>query len=109
LLKAADAHHQCLEWVTGGKTPSEYIFSELPQVADIARSAFHDLASLLVSQVTAFRVRAIPGGALTQQCHEIIQNRLALVREESVSVGHRRQPLPGQLGEPTHAHLHHRQ
>src|SRR6516225_11711322 len=32
-------------WVTGGKTPSEYIFSELPQVADIARSAFHDLAS----------------------------------------------------------------
>jgi len=30
----------------------------------------------------------------SQQCHEIIQNRLALVREESVSVGHRRQPLP---------------
>ena len=26
--------------VTGGKTPSEYMFSELPQVADIARRAF---------------------------------------------------------------------
>src|SRR6516165_785777 len=25
-------------WVTCGKTPSEYIFSELPQVADIVRS-----------------------------------------------------------------------
>ena len=47
--------------VTDGKTPSEYIFSELPQVADIARSVFHDLASALVSQITAFWVRAIPG------------------------------------------------
>ena len=37
-----------------------------------------------------------------------MQNRLALVREQSVSVGHRRQPPPGQSGEPTHAHLHHR-
>jgi hypothetical protein len=32
-------------WVTGGKIPSEYIFSELPQVADIVRSAFHHLAT----------------------------------------------------------------
>ena len=39
--------------------------------------------------------------------HEIIQNRLALVGEESVSVDHRRQP--GQSGEPTHAHLHRHQ
>jgi hypothetical protein len=30
---------ECLLWVTDGKTPSEYIFSELLQVADIARSA----------------------------------------------------------------------
>jgi hypothetical protein len=43
-----------------------------------------------------------------QQSHKIIQNRLALLGEESVSVGHRRQP-PGQTGEATHAHLHHRQ
>jgi hypothetical protein len=26
--------------VRGGKTPSEHMFSELPQVTDIARSAF---------------------------------------------------------------------
>ena len=58
-----DAHRASsgLLWVTGGKTPSEYIFSELPQVADIAKSAFHRVASLLVSQTTAFWVRAIPG------------------------------------------------
>ena len=36
---------RCLKWVTGGKTPSEYMFSELPQVADIARSVFHHLAN----------------------------------------------------------------
>src|SRR6516164_9321426 len=83
-------------WVTGGKTPSEYNCSELPQVADIARSAFfHHLASPHVSQITEFWVQANSRGALTQQCREIIQNRLALVREQSVSVGHRRQPLPG--------------
>jgi hypothetical protein len=29
---------------------------------------------------------------VTQQCHEIIQNRLALVGEESVSVSHQRRP-----------------
>ena len=33
----------------------------LPQVADIARSVFHDLASPLVLQITAFWVQAIPG------------------------------------------------
>src|SRR5271155_1411587 len=27
-------------WVRGGKTPSEHVFTELPQVTDIARSAF---------------------------------------------------------------------
>ena len=52
---------ECPFWVTGGKTPREYIFSELPQVADIARSAFHDLASPLVPQITEFWVQAIPG------------------------------------------------
>ena len=26
---------QCLFWVMGGKTRSEYMFSELPQIADI--------------------------------------------------------------------------
>ena len=85
------------------------MFCESPQAADIDRSAFHHLANPLVLRITAFWVRAIPGLALAQHCHEIIQNRLALVREESVSVGHRRQPLPGLSGEPIHAHLHHRQ
>ena len=48
-------------WVTGGKTPSEYMFSELPQVADIVRSAFDHLENPLVLRITAFWVRAIPG------------------------------------------------
>jgi hypothetical protein len=45
-------------WVTSGKTPSEYMFSELPQVADIVRSAFDHLANPLVLQITAFWARA---------------------------------------------------
>jgi hypothetical protein len=41
-------------WVTGGKTRSEYIFSELPQVADIRQERiFDDLASSIVTQITA--------------------------------------------------------
>jgi hypothetical protein len=47
--------------VTGGKTPSEYMFSELPQLADIVRSAFDHLENPLVLRITAFWVRAIPG------------------------------------------------
>jgi hypothetical protein len=31
---------KCQEWVTGGKTRREYMFSGLPQVADIVRGAF---------------------------------------------------------------------
>src|SRR6516164_548557 len=31
--------------VTGGKTRSEYMFSALPQIADIARSEFHNSVS----------------------------------------------------------------
>ena len=41
-------------WVTCGKPSSGYIFSGLPQVADIFRSAFHHLG--LVLQITAFWV-----------------------------------------------------
>ena len=41
-------------WVKGGKTPSEYMFSESPQITDIVRSAFHHSAHLLVLQITAF-------------------------------------------------------
>ena len=60
LLTYADAHHQCLQWVTGGKTPSEYILSELPQLADIVRRVRRYSASPLVLRITAFWVRAIP-------------------------------------------------
>ena len=48
-------------WVTGCKTPSEYMFSELPPTADIVRNAFHHFANPLVLQITAFWVRAILG------------------------------------------------
>ena len=54
------------DWVTGGKTPTEYIFSALPQVADIARCAFYRLVSPFVLPITAFWVGAIPVSALTQ-------------------------------------------
>jgi hypothetical protein len=81
----------------GGKTPSEYMFSESPHIADIVRSAFHHSANPLVLQITAFRVRAVPCSPAAQKFCKIIQNRLALVGEESVSVGHRRQPLPRHL------------
>src|SRR6516164_8400441 len=52
---------RCRLRVTSGKTPSEYMFSELPQVADIVRRAFDHLASPLVLQITAFWARTIPG------------------------------------------------
>jgi len=48
-------------WVTGGKTPSEYMFSELAQVADIARARFTMWRAPSYSQIAAFWVRAIPG------------------------------------------------
>ena len=37
------------------------MFSELPQVADIVRSAFDYLANPLVLQITAFSARTISG------------------------------------------------
>ena len=56
------------------------------------------------SRVTAEQIHA-PDGA--QQCHKIIQNRLALVGEESVSVGHPRQwPLgPNQETPPMRIYI----
>ena|SRR6516165_9500224 len=62
----APTNTQCLKWVAGGKTPTEHIFSALPQVADIARCAFYRLVSPFVLPITAFWVRAIPVSALTQ-------------------------------------------
>jgi len=37
------------------------MFSELPQLADVVRSAFDHLENSLVLRITAFWVRAIPG------------------------------------------------
>jgi hypothetical protein len=47
--------------VTGGKTPNKYMFSELPQIADVVRRVRRYSASSLVLQITAFWAQAIPG------------------------------------------------
>jgi hypothetical protein len=39
LTSIRDGYEESPDWVTGGKTLNEYMFSELPQVADIVRSA----------------------------------------------------------------------
>ena len=52
--------------------------------------------------------RAIPCSGAAQQRHKIIRKGVALLRDESVSVV----PVgttPAPTGDPTHAHLHHRQ
>ena len=53
--------------VTGGKTPSEYIVSELPQVADIAGARFTIWRAPRIADHDDVLVQAIPGGALTQK------------------------------------------
>ena len=50
-----------LEWVTGGKTPSEYMLSELPQLTDIVRRVRRYSASPLVLRITAFWVQSQAG------------------------------------------------
>ena len=82
------------------------MFYELPQVADIAKSAFTIQRARVYCGSPPSGVGAIPCSAVAQQRHKIIRNGVALVREESVSVGHRPQPLPDQSEDPTHAHLH---
>jgi len=57
----------------------------------------------------AFLVRAIPCPASREQRHKIIHNRVALGGEESVSGVTGGSGPSSQPGEPTHAHLHHRQ
>ena len=68
---ACRARDRGLLGVTGGKTRSEYIFSALPQIADITRSADH-----------AFWARAIPCAGVAQQRHKIIRNRVALAGDD---------------------------
>ena len=57
----------------------------------------------------AFCAPAIPCSAVAQQRHKIIPNRVALVSGESMSGVTGGSGPPDQPGEPTHAHLHHRQ
>jgi hypothetical protein len=74
-----------------------------------SRASFRSKLCLLIPLITAaVPGRAIPCSAAPQQRHKIVQNRLALVGEESVS-GVTAEPPPGQTGTPTHAHLYHRQ
>ena len=49
------------KWVTGGKTPSEYMLSELPQLTDIVRRVRRYSASPLVLRITAFWVQSQAG------------------------------------------------
>jgi putative transposase len=53
--------------------------------------------------------RAIPCSDCAQQRHKIIRNAVALVGKESVSVVTGGSGPRDRSGEPTHAHLHHRQ
>jgi hypothetical protein len=82
------------------------MFSALPQIADIARSEYHNSANQphCLSRVLG-PSNSMLGGA--QQRHKIIHNRLALVGEESVSGVTRGSGRGGKPGEPTDAHLHH--
>ena len=80
-------------WVTDGKTRSEY-FLRITPGSGHCQERVSRFGEPLVSLITAFWVQAIPADLCPQQCHEISQNRLAFVGEQSVSVGHRRQPLP---------------
>src|ERR1700738_407413 len=72
-----------------------------------SRASFPSKLCLLIPLITAaVPSRAIPCSAAPQQRYKIVQNRLALVGEESVSAV-TAEPPPGQTGTPTHAHLYH--
>jgi hypothetical protein len=57
------------ERVKGGKTPPEYMFSALPQIADIARSEYHNSANQphCLSRVLGPSNSMLGGGATTPQ------------------------------------------
>ena len=54
-----------------------------------------------------WRLPATDSAPTPNNFHKIVQNRLALLGKVSVSVGHRRHPLSGKSGDPTHAYLYH--
>jgi hypothetical protein len=85
------------------------MFSESPQAADIVRSAFHHLA-------THWYCGSLRSKSEPFQAELWSKNATRLSRIDWLWSAKRASvwvtggsPLPGQLGEPTHAHLHHRQ
>src|SRR5271167_4222158 len=50
------------------------------------------LQAIRLPKITRVLGRAVPCSAVARRRHKIIRNRLALLGEESVSVGHRRHP-----------------
>ena len=65
------------------------------------------LKLLLGRYLNAGDRRATDSAQTPNNFHKIVQNRLALLGKESVSVGHRRHPLSDKSGDPTHAYLYH--
>jgi hypothetical protein len=80
-------------WVTSGKNRREYMFSGLPQVADIVRSAFEYLAN-------PPQLRVARSGV--EQFHARIPANSCATRASVVTVG----IAPTQTRRPTHAHRH---
>ena len=86
------------------------MFSEFPQVADIVSSAFHHLANpfgIADYGVLGPRNFMLSFGPRNFTRSSRI-NWLWFAKRVSVWVTGG-SPLPGQSGEPTHAHLHYRQ
>ena len=65
------------------------------------------LKLLLGRRPQRWRSPATDSAQTPNNFHKIVQNRLALLGKESVSVGHPRHPLSGKSGDPTHAYLYH--
>src|SRR6516225_2432968 len=77
------------EWVTGGKSLSEYIFSELPQIADVVRSRFtirrtHSYCGL---RVLGPSNSMLSGGPTTPQDYP---EKSGFARRRERECGHRR-------------------
>jgi hypothetical protein len=76
------------------------------QLAELSGFSHQYISSLETSTDRAASAEPLHAQLWPNNFHRIVQNRLALLGEESVSVGHRRHPLSVTSGDPTHAHLH---
>ena len=96
---------ELLKWVTGGESLSEYIFSELPQIADVVRSRFtirrtHSYCGL---RVLGPSNSMLSGGPTTPQDYP---EKSGFARRRERECGHRRH-WADTTRRPAHAHLHH--